>query len=172
MSIPCATVWHQVLLPCTGGRVRPHCRSRQSSVCVGGRNRPFFHEKTFLLPLLATFSVQSGWIFCNWSPGPENTKWSLQAECCSLNKCRKMSLKCTTHPGSDLALPKPALLSDFVWASKLLHVFAEVTLSAVLCPSTGLTLPTHSDRPFHLGALQKWVSFNALYFNTNNTINY
>lgn len=60
-----------------------------------------------------------------------------------------------THPGPDLTLPKPALLSDFVWASKLLHVFAKVTLSTVLCPSAGLTLPTHSHRPFHLGTVKQ-----------------
>lgn len=49
-----------------------------------------------------------------------------------------------TYPGSNLTLPKPALLSDFVGASKLLHVLAEVTLGTVLCPSAGFTLPTHS----------------------------
>lgn len=48
-----------------------------------------------------------------------------------------------THPSSDLTLPESALLSDFVRTSKLLHVFTEVTLSAVLCPQTGVTLPTH-----------------------------
>lgn len=62
-----------------------------------------------------------------------------------------------THPGPDLTLPKPALLSDFVWAPKLLHVFAKVTLSTVLCPSAGLTLPTHSYRPFHLGTVKQWL---------------
>lgn len=62
-----------------------------------------------------------------------------------------------THPGPDLTLPKPALLSDFVWASKLLHVFAKVTLSTVLCPSAGLTLPAHSYRSFHLRTIKQWV---------------
>lgn len=61
-----------------------------------------------------------------------------------------------THPGPDLTLPKPALLSDFVWTSKLLHVLAKVTLSTVLCPSAGLTLPTHSYRPFHLRSVKQW----------------
>lgn len=50
-----------------------------------------------------------------------------------------------TNPGSDLTLPKPALLSDFVGASKLLHVLAEVALGTVLSSSAGLTFPTHSD---------------------------
>lgn len=56
----------------------------------------------------------------------------------------------TTYPGSDLTLPEPALLSDFVWPSKLLHVLTEVTLSTVLCSSAGLTFSTHSDRALHL----------------------
>lgn len=73
-----------------------------------------------------------------------------------------------THSGSDLTLPKPAFLSDFVWASKLLHVFAEVTLSTVLCSSTRLTLPTHSDRPFHLGALKQQFQLTALILKYSN----
>lgn len=80
---PCATVWCQVLLPCTAGRVRSRCHSHQSSVCVCGRNCPFFHARTFLLPLHATFSAQRGWIFHNWTTGSEITNWLIQAECCS-----------------------------------------------------------------------------------------
>lgn len=48
------------------------------------------------------------------------------------------------HPGSQLALAQPALLPDLVWASKLLHVTAEVTVATVLCTPAGLTLTTHS----------------------------
>lgn len=78
--------------------------------------------------------------------------------------------KCS-HPGSDHALPEPALLPDFVGASKLLHVFAEVALGAVLRPSAGLTLATHPHRPFHLGALKPCVRLSALNSrNTNNAL--
>lgn len=50
-----------------------------------------------------------------------------------------------TYPGSNLTLPKSALLSDFVGTSKLLHVLAEVALGTVLSPSARLTFSTHSD---------------------------
>lgn len=67
---------------------------------------------------------------------------------------KRASRPTCSHPGSDHALPEPALLSDFVGASELLHVFAEVALGAVLRPPAGLTLATHSHRPLHLGALK------------------
>lgn len=49
-----------------------------------------------------------------------------------------------SYPGSDLALPESALLTNFVGATKLLHVFAEVTLSAVFGPQAGVTLAAHA----------------------------
>lgn len=60
-----------------------------------------------------------------------------------------------THPGSNLTLPEPALLSDFIWPTKLLHVFAEVTLSAILCSPAGLTFPAHPDRTLDLRGIQQ-----------------
>lgn len=62
-----------------------------------------------------------------------------------------------TYPCSNLTLPEPALLSDFVGASELLHVLAEVTLSTVLGPSAGLTFPTHSHWTLHLGKIKQWA---------------
>jgi len=63
----------------------------------------------------------------------------------------------STYPGSNLTLPKPALLSDFVGASKLLHVLAEVTHGTVLRPSAGLTFATHSHRTLHLRSITRWT---------------
>lgn len=60
-----------------------------------------------------------------------------------------------THPCSNLTLPKPALLSDFIRPTKLFHVFAKVTLGAVFCSSAGLTFPAHPDRTLDLGGIQQ-----------------
>lgn len=58
----------------------------------------------------------------------------------------------TTYPCSDLALPEAAFLPDLVWTTELLHVFAEVALSAVLRPQAGVAFATHPGRALDLRA--------------------
>lgn len=55
-----------------------------------------------------------------------------------------------THPRSDLTLLHSTLLADFVWAAELLHVFTEVTLTAVVRPQTGVALAAHPSRALDL----------------------
>lgn len=69
-----------------------------------------------------------------------------------------------THPCTHFTLPEPALLSDLVRPAELLHVLAEVTLSAVLRPHAGLTLPAHARRALNLRA---WKNKNAFIFSPN-----
>ncbi|MEQ2189678.1 hypothetical protein GOODEAATRI_027769 [Goodea atripinnis] len=67
-----------------------------------------------------------------------------------------------TYPSSDLTLPKATFLPNLVWTSKLLHVFAEIALSAVLRPQTGIAFSTHSGRAFDL---QATTGTGMLHFN-------
>lgn len=57
----------QVLLLCTAGTDRPHCRSRQSIACVCGRNYPVFLAETVLHPLHAAFSAQKSLHNLKWT---------------------------------------------------------------------------------------------------------
>lgn len=163
----------QVLLPCTAGTDPPHCRSRRSIACVCGRNYRAFLAKTVPHPLHAAFSAQNKdlhnlkwttrglhkyifldaiWIrhYCIFVSHPRAETFSTFLYFGGTIIRQNQIQRYITYPGSNLTLPEPALLSDFVWTSKLLHVLAEVTLSTVLCSSAGLTFSTHSDRALHL----------------------
>lgn len=74
--LPCAAVWRRGPLPCTAGRAPPRCRSRRSSACACGRNRPVSHAHSFLLPLHVTFSAHRGWTFHTWTAGAETANRS------------------------------------------------------------------------------------------------
>lgn len=162
--LPCC---RPVLLSCTAGRVLPRCRSPQSTASVCGGNCPSFLSERIPHPSHAAFSEHK--IYRNLEKQtnkkqPFDLHPSFDVPCtlmCNYYTITFYEALLThygakgTYPGSHFTLPEPALLSDFVGASKLLHVLAEITLSTVFSPPARLTFPAHPHWTLYLGEINK-----------------